>query len=407
MIFSLSAMRKRLILVSVLLMSGIVSGQPVLDYLLKAKALRGAGNPDQSVQILTDAINIQQDSRLLLERAEANIVKGDYSGAIADFNSANLISEQSGEYGLARVYAMKGDAATSVYHLEISMKSQHKRSEKEIMLDPAFRKIENRPEWRQFWKEDWYSVKEKSISEIEYYASLGKIENASSALAELRKSYPGSETAQYAESLIDLSAGRYAASVRMLSGLLASDPDNEKYLRTLARAQTELENPAGASLTYSKLLSLNVADADLLIQRAECYRKTGESDKAIKDIEKYLSLYPENRDALSLAGRLQVVSGDNIKALQYFSENLKNNPNDPRCYIERANSYFSSKSWDWAIKDYTMALDLDPGNSDTWLNKGIALLNSGKKDDACYDFRKSFSLGNKKATDYLSRNCIK
>ena len=54
-----------------------------------------------------------------------------------------------------------------------------------------------------------------------------------------------------------------------------------------------------------------------------------------------------------------------------------------------------------------MSLDLQPDNSDAWLNKGIALLNSGKEDDACYDFRKSFSLGNKKATEYLSSNCIK
>jgi Flp pilus assembly protein TadD len=54
-----------------------------------------------------------------------------------------------------------------------------------------------------------------------------------------------------------------------------------------------------------------------------------------------------------------------------------------------------------------MALDLEPGNSDTWLNKGIALLNSGKTEDACFDFRKSFSLGNKKAADYISRHCIK
>jgi len=52
-------------------------------------------------------------------------------------------------------------------------------------------------------------------------------------------------------------------------------------------------------------------------------------------------------------------------------------------------------------------LDLKPENSDTWLNKGIALLNSGKVEDACHDFRRSFSLGNKHVSDLLSRNCIK
>jgi lipoprotein NlpI len=50
------------------------------------------------------------------------------------------------------------------------------------------------------------------------------------------------------------------------------------------------------------------------------------------------------------------------------------------------NSYFISRSWDLAINDYSMSLDLKPANSDVWLNKGIALLNSGKVDDACHDF---------------------
>jgi tetratricopeptide (TPR) repeat protein len=108
-----------------------------------------------------------------------------------------------------------------------------------------------------------------------------------------------------------------------------------------------------------------------------------------------------------MAGKAESVSGNNLNALKYFSENLKLHPNDSECYVDRADSYFISKSWDWAIKDYTMSLDLDPGNSDVWLNKGISLLNTGKTDDACHDFRKSFSMGNKRASEYISRNCIK
>ena len=78
---------------------------------------------------------------------------------------------------------MKGDAATSLYHLELNLNSSFRKSEKEIMLDPAFSTIENRPEWRQFWKKEWYSMTEKSISEIEYYVSAGKIDESKEVLA--------------------------------------------------------------------------------------------------------------------------------------------------------------------------------------------------------------------------------
>jgi Tfp pilus assembly protein PilF len=47
--------------------------------------------------------------------------------------------------------------------------------------------------------------------------------------------------------------------------------------------------------------------------------------------------------------------GDNIKAMEYFSRNLKLYPNEAQCYVERANSYFAAKSY-WAAKDYACRL---------------------------------------------------
>ncbi len=94
---------------------------------------------------------------------------------------------------------------------------------------------------------------------------------------------------------------------------------------------------------------------------------------------KYLELYPEDKAALSMAGRLEVASGDNLKAIEFFTGNIRLHPGDPECYIDRANSYFAAKSWKWAADDYSMSLDLKPENADAWLNKGISLLNSGDK----------------------------
>ena len=93
--------------------------------------------------------------------------------------------------------------------------------------------------------------------------------------------------------------------------------------------------------------------------------------------------------------------------MEYYSENLKLHPANPHNYVDRANIYYMSKSWENAISDYAMALDLKPDNPDAWLNKGICLLNKGNTEDACHDFRKALSLGNKKAASYISSNCIK
>lgn len=402
-----SDMKKILLFISFFGVTLLMTGQKPVDFLMKGKALIEAGKPREAISVLSKVLAISPESPVYLGRAEAFMASGDYSQAISDYNSANNISPSSGEYGLARIYAMKGDAATSVYHLEANLKSSFRKSEKEILLDPSFSLIENRPEWRQFWKKDWYGALDKGISEIEYDLSTGNIAQARITLSELSGNYAGRDDISYAGALITFAEKKYAESAKIISGLLAEEPDNEKYLRLLSRTQEASGNSAGASSTYSKLLEIGIPDPELLILRAECYRKTGETPRAIDDIAKYLDLYPGNKKALSFAGKLESEAGDNMKALAYFSENLKLHPNDAECYIDRANSYFVSRSWDFAMKDYSMSLDLNPENSDAWLNKGISLLNSGKIADACHDFRKSFSLGNKKATQYLSRNCIK
>jgi len=400
-------MKKALYVICTLLYSAALSGQQITDYILKAKALNESGFPEKSIELLSASLTNNKESRLLEERAEAYILKGDYPAAISDFNEANKINPFSGEYGLSRIYALKGDAATSLYHLELNLKSIFKKSEKEILLDPSFGPVENTTAWRQFWKKEWYSQLERSISEIEYYTSSGKTDEAMVILESLRKNYNSDNDVRYAESLVKIASGKNNEAAGILTQLLGYEPGNEKFLRTLARVQVAVSNYAGASASYSELIGSGVADAELYIQRAEAYRKTGESGKAIEDIERYLSLYPGNKKALSLAGKAEAESGDNLKALKYFSENLQLHPSDPECYTDRANSYYMAKSWEWAIKDYSMSLDLDPRNAEAWLNMGVANFSTGRTDEACHDFRKAYALGSKRASELISKNCIK
>jgi tetratricopeptide (TPR) repeat protein len=137
-------MKKILLLVAAFFFAGIISGQSSFEILLKARALSGTGEHSKAVEILSAAIGEKKESRLYLERAEAYFLEGDYSKAISDYNTANSLTSHSGDYGLARIYAIKGDAVASLSHLEMNLLSPFKKSEKEVMLDPSFSIIENR-----------------------------------------------------------------------------------------------------------------------------------------------------------------------------------------------------------------------------------------------------------------------
>jgi tetratricopeptide (TPR) repeat protein len=397
-------MKRFLVLIKYLIFAGVIFAQQPVDYLVKATSFLEYG---KTIALLSEGLRKNQDYRLFLERAEAFIAGEDYRSATADYLSANTLQLSSGEYGLARLFALKGDPANSLIHLENNINSNFKRSEKAIMLDAAFSQIENTPEWRLFWKKERYSILEKKISEVEYYVSIGKSQEAANLLNDIPADYMNESIAQYARAMVDLSQVKYAECISILTRLLETDKNNEPYLRLLAKAQTSSGNPAGSSQSYSDLIDMGVPDAGLYMLRAACFSKTGETDKALSDVLKFLEYYPDSKNALSFAGKLEAESGDNLKAIDFFSRNLKLHPNDPDCFIDRANSYLVSGTWDYAIGDYSMALDIQPANSDTWLNKGIALLNVGKTEDACHDFRNSLDLGNKKATLYISRHCIK
>ena len=393
-------------MVSFFALSFIVSAQDNGELLMRAKAMIDQGKPAGAVSLLSE-LTTSTDSRIWIMLAEAREAAGDYHGAQDDYNKANTLDQGSGDYGLSKISALKGDVKNSLAHLEENIRSQFRRSEKEIKLDPAFSVIENTPEWRSFWKTERYSFLDRKLPEMEYYLSTNNREEAMKILDDMRSQYPGEDKTMYATALADNSLQKYSEALSILSKLVSADKSNEKYLMLMASVQLAQGNPAGASDTYTTLLNSGATDGSLLMKRAECYRKTGETDKAIKDLDKFLSMYPDNRDAISLSGKIMSETGDNLKAIDYYSKNLKLHPNDPQCYIDRAGSYFIARSWDYAIKDYAMALDLKPESADTWLNKGISLLNSGNTQDACHDFRRALALGNKKAASYISNNCIK
>ena len=396
-----------LILTIICIVGANLTSQVNYDIILRAKALIDNGKAGESYALLTTALSGLPDSRLYVLKGDASLIKGNIAGAIGDYQSANKLISSSGDYGLAMAYAYSRDVKNSLFYLDRNISSPFRKSEKEILLENAFTFIENTPEWRLFWKTERYSYPERKLSEVEFNISTGKISDAELLVKELTESYPNDRNTLYARALLLNSQQKYPESLSLVTELLAKDKNSTTYLLLLGTVQMNAGNMPGASSAYTRLIENECPDAGIYLKRAECYRKTQELDKASADVDKFLSYYPGNKEALSLSGRIASERGNNLKAIELYTNNINLHPEDPQCFIDRANSYFISKTWENAIRDYSMALDLKPNDPDVWLNMGISLLNSGKTEDACFDFRRALELGNKKASAYINRNCIK
>ena len=84
---------------------------------------------------------------------------------------------------------------------------------------------------------------------------------------------------------------------------------------------------------------------------------------------------------------------------------MEYNRSNPDFFIGRGKTYLSTRTYTYARNDFSMALDLDPGNPQTYLDKGIAELNLGNSKAACYAFKRAYDLGLYKAGEYLEKYC--
>ncbi len=375
--------------------------------LLKAEALRSDGDNAKSLTLLNEFLNSKSDYRLLLSRGEINLSSGNILSAEVDFKAASGLKSGSGAYGLARVYAAGRNAEKSLVYLEENLKSEFRVSERVIMADTRFSAIENTSEWRKFWSNERYTEAELFLSEVQYLISKGKIEEAAEIVRERKNSYSSRPESVYSEALVNFASGQHQAAADILSSVGSAGFPGFSRDRLLADCYFELGNYEQAISLNTNMIAGEMPDAEVFLKRARCYEAISDYSKSLSDIDFYLTIFPSDAEALNLAGAICVKAGDNNGALRYLNSNLVANPNSIEAYRTRGQVWVSTRMWDYAASDFSMALDLDPFDSEIWLNKGVSLLNMGKREEACHDFRQSMRLGNRKASEYVNKNCIR
>jgi tetratricopeptide (TPR) repeat protein len=394
------------ILISLATVSYTVAQTGTYDLLLRASVLREAGMTHGALALLNEATEITADYRITLEKGEIYLLTGDFQMAEAEFLEASRIAGNSGSFGLARVYASTGDAALAIRFLEKNLQSPYRVSERRIMTDSHISKIENTGQWRLFLSGDHYSEEEVFLSEIEYLISIGRSDEAFEMVGEIPDISESVELI-YAKALAAYSSGNFPVAINLLNSPSAAAIHEEKRNRLLAGSYLGMNDYRQASVFYTKLIDDEVPEPEFFLQRARAWYGMSDKKRSQADLEYFLKLFPGDNSALMLAAEVSAELGDSNSAMVYLNRNVEANPGSIEAYLSRGELLFSIRVWDRAVSDYSMALDLDPTDSEVWLKKAISLLNIGKTDDACHDFYRALRLGNRKAAEYISKNCIR
>ena len=391
-----------------MLQVSILSAQDDINgYLTRAAALKDRTMYSEAVALYTEAIGKSDDYRLFIGRAEAFLLAGDIDAAVNDFTMANELKPGAGYIGLARSYAASNETEKAIDNLQSHLQSDYRLPRKEILMDEYLSLLEDTPEWRQLWKKEWYNQLEDAVAEIEYDVNTGKIRQAEDILSGVENLYSEKPRILYLKGLVLAAKNENKDALEYLTRAVEENEAEYSVWKLYIEQLAEAGSNISAANECDRALGQFPEKTELIFMKAEYLRKANDRNRALVAAEEYLSLYPEDERSNRLAGMIAGEKGEYNKALRYFSKNVENNPGKAQCFTDRADIYLKMKSWDAAVYDYSMALDLWPRDGDAYYNKGIALLNSGKTEEACHDFHMSLRYGNRKASGMISKHCIR
>jgi tetratricopeptide (TPR) repeat protein len=139
--------------------------------------------------------------------------------------------------------------------------------------------------------------------------------------------------------------------------------------------------------------------------RAEAFRKLQKYSEAQSDIEFYLELFPDDKDAMYEAGVVTSESKNYLKALSYFNRIITKGSKCALCLEKRGNVFENLKMYEYAEKDYSSAILLQPANRELLFRRGVVRFAMNNKASACTDWKAAAKMNHFMASEYIQRYC--
>jgi len=135
-------------------------------------------------------------------------------------------------------------------------------------------------------------------------------------------------------------------------------------------------------------------------------------DSAMMLLQKAKRIFKQDDEICYYIGEIYKMQGDLNRAMMEYSMAIaysKMNGSDfylvPHYYFNRATISLKKNRFSSAVVDYSYAIQLKPEYTQAYINRGISLFQSGKKEDACSDWQSAMDFGSDAAKQYWERNC--
>lgn len=211
----------------------------------------------------------------------------------------------------------------------------------------------------------------------------------------LARTWPDSVVVGNARARAMIEDGRPAEALRLASDLLKKDETNLEVMKTIAMAYLALQRPAAARLVLNQVLE-TTRDPEVLDLLGQMAARDGEPRKAIAFFQEAVRGDPNLADAHMNLGVLYHEAGDYEAAISEFQAAIRADPAYALAHLNLGNSYRKLGRFDQAEEAYRKALKFDPDCADCWFNLGVAALeNRPAEQDEPGHYRKAMEFFSK------------
>ena len=133
--------------------------------------------------------------------------------------------------------------------------------------------------------------------------------------------------------------GNYAGAGKIIDQLLTAEPDNIEYIQDEALNYIYNGDYKNAVKSYDILEQKLGINEDISIQKEKIYIMMGKPEKAIEEIQKLSSAFPDESRYLEMLAELYMTGGMYEQALEIYNQILKIDPENPYINISLSDYY--------------------------------------------------------------------
>jgi cellulose synthase operon protein C len=165
-----------------------------------------------------------------------------------------------------------------------------------------------------------------------------------------------------------------------------------------------------AIIQYSNAVQVDPSFAQAHYQLSQSYLRMGDGSRAFQELTRTIQLAPDNYRALTdivnlltLPARDGTPNPDNLRqAKEHLDKLSRDVPNSPETHQAWASYYSVQKNYIAAIQEMQQAINLDPGRSESYVQRGYLQQSAKLNDDAEISFKKAVEVDPKSSSAQLA-----